>query len=171
MNLSPKLAASTAHHETLSPQRFSTLRRTQGAEWVAALAGAAFIGTLVGIVNYPHGLSSALLAGGKQALWTALIAGLLTRFCRYLCSQTSMRLLPPMVGAVVLPSVLAVVGVSVLHHLEGTANPWGSVLITVILAPPGFCLIAHKIRRANRAAQQANNVIANAELRNNPLEV
>lgn len=152
MDSSSKPNANHPSRDSLAASSFSNMLWVKGAEWIAALGGALFIGTLVGIVNYPYGLSSALLAGGKQALWTALAAGLLTRFCRFLCTQTHFRLLPPLVCGVLCPSLLAVAGVAVVHHLEGTANPWGSILITVFLAPPGFWLIAHNIRRTNQAA-------------------
>jgi hypothetical protein len=131
----------------------------RGAEWMAALGGALFMGTMVAAVNLPYGWFSALLAGGKQALWTALIAGLLTRFCRYLCVQTSFRLLPPMLCATLGPSALAVLGVAVLHNLEGTANPWGSVLVTVVIAPAGFWMVAHNMRRV-ALAEPATDVAA-----------
>lgn len=156
--------------DSLVEPSFRNTLWSKGAEWIAALGGALCIGALVGIVNYPYGLSSALLAGGKQALWTALVAGLLTRFCRFLCTQTGFRLLPPMVCGVLCPSALAVAGVAVVHHLEGTANPWGSILITVLLAPPGFWLIAHNIRRANNAALRDANAAQATGLDNNSVE-
>lgn len=152
MHLSSKPNANYPSRNSGSINHLSYKLWTKGAEWVAALGGALFIGTIVGIVNAPHGLDAALLAGAKQALWTALIAGFLTRFCRYLCTQTKARLLPPMVCGVVCPSLLAVLGVSVVHHLEGTANPWGSIMVTVVMAPPGFWLVAHNIRRYDAAA-------------------
>ena len=123
----------------------------RGIEWVAGLGGAFFIVVLFALVNLPHGVTSALMAGTKQAIWTGLMAGLLTRFCRYLCTQTSFHLLPPMWCAVLGPSSLAVLGVTAVHHLDGTANPWGSVLVTAILAPPGFWMIAYNVRRVNHA--------------------
>lgn len=156
MGLSSKPNANYSNRSPLGATDLSNMLWNKGAEWIAALGGALFIGSLVGIVNAPHGLQAALLAGSKQALWTALVAGLLTRFCRYLCTQTHARLLPPMICGVVGPSALAIIGVTVLHHLEGTANPWLSVLITVILAPPGFWLIAHNIRRCDE--QVANTI-------------
>lgn len=119
----------------------------KGTEWLAALGGALFMGILVAAVNSPYGWMIALLAGSKQALWTALIAGLLTRFCRYLCVQSRFRLLPPMLCATLGPSLLAVAGVSVLHHLEGTAAPLASILVTVAIAPAGFWVVAHNMRR------------------------
>lgn len=137
------------------PTRFQTVWHG-GAEWIAALGGALFVGGLVAFVNLQSGLSAALLAGGKQALWTGVMAGLLTRFCRYLCTQTSFRLFPPQICATLGPSLLAVLGVTVLHHLEGTAHPWASVMVTVILAPPGFWLVAHNMRRANAATESYN---------------
>lgn len=125
----------------------------KGAEWIAALGGAFFVGALVAAVNFPHGVESAAVAGIKQALWTGFMAGFLTKFCRFLCTQPHFRILPPMVCATLGPSVFAIAGVSIVHHLEGTADPVASILITVILAPPGFWVIAHNMRRAAKAAE------------------
>lgn len=133
--------------QSSSSKRLSDRLWHKGAEWLAALGGALFMGVLVAAVNSPYGWLSALLAGSKQALWTALIAGLLTRFCRYLCVQSRFRLLPPMLCATLGPSLLAVAGVSVLHHLDGTAAPLASILVTVVIAPAGFWLVAHNMRR------------------------
>jgi|GEM_PF-2462992 len=158
MDLSSKPNANYSGRNSDSISYLSYKLWSKSAEWVAALGGALFIGGIVGVVNAHHGLDAALLAGAKQALWTALIAGLLTRFCRFLCTQTKARLLPPMVCGVLCPSLLAVLGVSVVHHLDGTANPWGSIMVTVIMAPPGFWLVAHNIRRYEAAtATQVEN--------------
>lgn len=140
-------------------ESFCHLSRNQqlwhkGAEWFAALGGALFVGSFVAAINFSAGLAAALMAGGKQALWTAIMAGLLTRFCRYLCTQSRFRLLPPMACATLGPSLLAIAGVTVLHYVGGTAYPLASIMVTVIFAPPGFWVIAYNMQRAEAAYSQ-----------------
>ncbi len=124
------------------------------AEWASVFGGALLLASIVAAVNARFGFQAAMFAGLKQALWTALMAGLLTRLCRYLCLQTRLNLLPPMLCATLGPSALAILGVSVLHYLKGTADPLASVLVTVALAPPGFWLIAHNVRRTTDTASR-----------------
>lgn len=127
-------------------QRFESYWQ-KGAEWLAAFGGSSLVAVLVFAVNLDHGWQLALLACAKQALWTAVMAGVLTRFCRFLCTQQGF-VLPPMVLATVLPSAVAITGVSLLHHLEGTPAPFASIMVTVLLAPPGFWFVANTSRRA-----------------------
>lgn len=152
MLLSPKPRAGLSSNIGMlftSAQQLLQLIWGQRAEWFAAVSSALFIGLLVAAVNLPHGWPAAASAGCKQALWTGLMAGLLTRLCRYLCCQSQFRLVPPMVWATLCPSLVAVAGASLLHNLRGTAEPLASIMITVALAPPGFWLAAYNLRRYN----------------------
>lgn len=119
----------------------------------SALIGAALMGTIVALVNAPHGAAAALTAASKQAAYTLVIAGLILR----LCERVAVSIHSPRGSVVVATLVCTAVTVgatSILHHLRGTAEPWASVVPTLLLGPPSFIVWALRSRRA--AAHQTS---------------
>lgn len=113
----------------------------------SALIGALLMATIVALINASHGLEAALTAAAKQGAYTLVIAGLILR----LCERLAVALEPAGLAVVVstLVSTLVTVGATtLLHHLRGTAEPWASVIPTLVLGPPSFVAWALRSRRA-----------------------
>lgn len=110
-----------------------------------AFAGAGVLGTVVFAINLAHGIPLALIAAGKQALYTFLVAGFITRNNERLARRGNHGLLA-LVVAVTVSSLLAIGLTFCVHSLKGTPEPWLSTLPTVLMAPPGFLLLAWRAR-------------------------
>ncbi len=97
----------------------------------SAIIGSLLMGTVVGLINYSHGLTPALTSAGKQAAYTFFFAGLIMQYCRWLAERD----LPPWATialATLWPTVITVILVFMLHSFRGTPEP---VLSTI---PPGL---------------------------------
>jgi hypothetical protein len=107
----------------------------------AGTAGGLVMGGAVGLANATHGLAGALTAGGKQALYTLLIGGLLARMCTRLSERPGPR---HRVGAIAVTAtgVLTLTLVFLLHSLRGTPDPVISTGVVACIAVPGFVFLS-----------------------------
>jgi len=112
--------------------------------WKAAL----FLGVVVYVINFSHGLLAALPAALKQAIYTFFVAGFILRLCENLAIQKSLgQLAFPL--AVVIPSSIAIGLTYLLHSLKGTPEPFYSTLPTILMAFPSFSVWAWKKRKSS----------------------
>ena len=111
-----------------------------------AWLGAAAMGSIVLLVNLPHGIASASVAALKQAVYTFFFAGLITRACERLAVMEQDRRVALAV-AIVIPSLMAIGFTYIVHSMRGTPEPFLSTLPTILLAPPGFAWWGTKKRR------------------------
>ena len=123
-----------------------------------AVAGALFLGITVFVINYPHGVTQALIAAAKQATYTFFAAGFITRYSENLALKLDNRALSLLL-AILVPSCIAVGLTFIVHSLKGTPEPLHSTLPTVVTAPLGFAivgrrrqLVALKRKHSNSAA-------------------
>lgn len=111
-----------------------------------AWLGAAAMGSIVLLVNLPHGIASASVAALKQAIYTFFFAGLITRACERLAVMEKDRRVA-LALAIVIPSLMAIGFTYIVHSMRGTPEPFLSTLPTILLAPPGFAWWGWKKRR------------------------
>jgi peptidoglycan/LPS O-acetylase OafA/YrhL len=119
------------------------------------LIGALIMGGLVYYVNREHGWEPSLVAAGKQALYTFFLGGWLVALCeRYSLKPT--RTWKGIFQATLMVSAITITAVSVIHFIRGTPEPLPSILITVLIAPPGFLGIAwnHRMRAEQKKTAQ-----------------
>lgn len=118
-----------------------------------AFAGAAFLGTTVFIINYPHGIAIALVAAAKQAAYTFLAAGFITRNSENLSIKLNNRRLS-LLMSVTVSTAIAVGLTYVVHSLRGTPEPLNSTVPTMITSPLAFLIVGWRKQRSV-ALQQA----------------
>ncbi|TNF34865.1 MAG: hypothetical protein EP312_05265 [Gammaproteobacteria bacterium] len=115
-----------------------------------AFAGALVLGLTVFAINVAHGTAPALVAAGKQALYTFLVAGFITRHNERLAVRYAnpWRAMPMAVGS----SCALAIGLTYLvHSLKGTPEPLLSTLPTILMAPPAFTALAWRARSTTAA--------------------
>ena len=95
------------------------------------LAGALFLGIIVFFINFDHGIIQGLIASLKQALYTFFIGGLITWLCENIASSTKNRIVA-IIGAVIIPSIIAVLLTYTVHSIKGTPEPLNSTIPTII---------------------------------------
>jgi hypothetical protein len=110
---------------------------SRAIDYRMAWLGAAAMGSIVLLVNSPHGIASASVAALKQAVYTFFFAGLITRACERLAIMEKDRRVA-MALAIVIPSLMAIGFTYIVHSMRGTPEPFLSTLPTILLAPPGF---------------------------------
>ena len=99
--------------------------------------GAFFLGSIVYMVNIKHGDDLALMAAGKQALYTFLIGGVMTRMTENLAIGINKKKLA-LIMAVAIPTIITSMLTLGMHSLKGTPEPFASTLPTFFFAPIGF---------------------------------
>lgn len=108
-----------------------------------AIAGAVVLGGMVFVINFPHGIFLASVAAAKQAVYTFLAGGLISRNGENLAVKWDNRWLSLLVSIIV--STFIAVGLTFLvHSLRGTPEPLQSTIPTMILSPIGFFIIARR---------------------------
>ena len=95
------------------------------------------MGCIVYWINADHGFWAAIPAALKQAAYTAVAGGVLTRICERMAYKFENFAFSIIMGCLV-PSVIAVVLTYAVHMLKGTPEPLNSTIPTMILAPIGF---------------------------------
>jgi len=121
----------------------------------SAVIGSALMSIIVGLVNAGHGLTPALTAAGKQALYTFFVAGFIMQLCRWLAGRD----LPPVkaiFSATLLPTLLTVFLVYNLHSLKGTPEPLWSTLPVAVICLVSFFLVSRAVvaEQADAAAER-----------------
>jgi len=112
----------------------------------SGIAGGLIMGLIVYVINLPYGWLAALPAAAKQAAYTFFLGGLLIKGLKQMCRRISVFWLA-VVGSALAFSIFTIVLVYGVHSLKGTPDPVGSVLPTVLLAPPGFFVLALRDKR------------------------
>ena len=114
-------------------------------DYSAALAGALVLGSIVFAVNYGHGWNQALVAAGKQAIYTFFAGGVMVR----LNERLALAVNPAAVGIIIGVTCSGALAVSLtfcVHSLRGTPEPLYSTLPTLILVVPGLIFLGVRAR-------------------------
>jgi hypothetical protein len=111
------------------------------------------MGCIVYWINADHGFWSALPAALKQAAYTSIAGGILTRICERMAYKFENFAFSIFMGSLV-PSVIAVTLTFGVHMLKGTPEPLNSTIPTMILAPMGFVIwgLRRRLQRDKAAA-------------------
>lgn len=117
------------------------------------LAGGLFLGTIVFFINYDHGAGAALIAASKQATYTFLAGGAITRISENIASSFS-RDIVAILLAVIIPTIIAVTLTYIVHSLKGTPEPLNSTIPTMLFAPWGFLWWALRKRKQLKTIQK-----------------
>lgn len=115
-------------------------------DYGGAIIGASLLGAIVFWINHNHGTAMATTAALKQATYTFFVAGFIVRNNERL--SLKWRAHSWGFPAAVLVSSCTAVGLTFLvHSLKGTPEPLHSTLPTLLMAPPGFAVLAWRARR------------------------
>ena len=101
------------------------------------LLGAVVMGGVVYWVNADHGFWAAIPAGLKQAFYTAIAGGFLSRLCENTACHYDNKVAGVIMGMLV-PSALAIIMTYIVHMIKGTPEPFNSTVPTMVLAPISF---------------------------------
>lgn len=127
-------------------------------DYRTGLLGAAVMGCIVYWINADHGFWAALPAALKQATYTAIAGGILTKICERMAFRFKNFSLAIFMGMLV-PTLIAVVLTYAIHMLKGTPEPLNSTIPTMILAPIGFVVWGwHRRLQNDKAASIVNSV-------------
>jgi hypothetical protein len=118
---------------------------------LTATAGALVLGGIVFWINFDHGTGKALIAAGKQGLYTFFAGGFIMKLCENIALYFNKKNLALFL-AILIPSIIAIGLTYLLHTIKGTPHPLASTVPTMILAPMGFGWWAVRAVRGRRLA-------------------
>ncbi|MCK5279223.1 MAG: hypothetical protein KAK04_11800 [Cyclobacteriaceae bacterium] len=110
------------------------------------LIGALIMGGIVFIINLEHGWFLSTTAGLKQGLYTFFFGGIIIKLLEHLLLQIKNPYMAISLSVSVI-SVFTSLLVFLVHSLKGTPEPFLSTVPTILMAPPGFLVLAIKFRR------------------------
>jgi len=114
-------------------------------DYPSAIAGALLMGCIVALINSDHGLWPATTAALKQAAYTFFFGGMLIKFLYSLAVRIKHRISGVVISTIAV-SLLTILLVFLLHSMKGTPKSLESTIPTIILAPPGFLVLAWRKR-------------------------
>jgi hypothetical protein len=101
------------------------------------LLGAVFMGVLVSLINIDYGLWPALLAAGRQAMYTFFFGALFVRMAENIAINKEERYLAIFLGGFI-PALLTTILTYCLHAFRGTPEPLYSSIPTFLLGLMSF---------------------------------
>jgi hypothetical protein len=114
----------------------------------SAIAGAIIMGLIVGAINSGHGWWPAATAAMKQAAYTFIFGGMMIKLLYIISGKIPGKIISVILSSL-LVTVITVVLVYTVHTMKGTPLPMESTIPTVILAPPGFLILAYRRKYIN----------------------
>ena len=112
-----------------------------------AIAGGIVMGIIVGVINRKFGIWPASTAALKQAAYTFLFGGMMTRLL-YIIQGKIRGNFASIIFPVLIITTITVSLVYIVHNMKGTPMPFESTLPTAILAPFGFSFLAYRKRKS-----------------------
>lgn len=112
-------------------------------------------GSIVFIINTPHGFMPALGSFGKQFIFNVIIAGFNVRTCEKLATNISNRSLS-LIAASIIPTLQAFIVLFSIHYFGGTPKPGASTIWQAIANIVIFFFLA-LIYRGELNAVNSNN--------------
>jgi hypothetical protein len=112
-------------------------------DFPSAFAGAVIMGVIVGYINRKFGAWPASTAAMKQAAYTFLFGGMLTKLLYIIAAKIPGKITSTIISALII-SVITVALVYAVHSMKGTPMPLESTIPTAILAPFGFSFLAYR---------------------------
>lgn len=123
------------------------------------LAGAFLMGGVVFWINLDYGWWPAATAGLKQWLYTFFFGGMIIK----LLEQSLKKLNNPYLSisiSVLFVSTITTFLVFLVHNLKGTPEPFLSTVPTMIMAPPGFLILALKFNKLHNKTTSSSSEVA-----------
>jgi hypothetical protein len=117
-----------------------------------AFIGAIIMGGIVAYINYDHGILLASIAGLKQATYTFFFGGVLIKILETIALKINNQALA-LLTSVIVTSIITITLVYLVHQLKGTPRPLESTMPTVLMAPPGFLVLAYRKRKSVKAVR------------------
>jgi hypothetical protein len=112
-------------------------------DFPSAIAGGLIMGIIVGIINRKFGAWPATTAAMKQAAYTFLFGGMLTKLLYIIAGKIPGKITSTIISALIV-SIITVMLVYAVHSMKGTPMPLESTIPTAILAPFGFSFLAYR---------------------------
>jgi hypothetical protein len=106
------------------------------------ILGAICTGTYVYWLNSQHGFDEAIWAALKQFVYTILVGGSLVRITERVCHSTVLSKFQMYALAMIIPTGVTFVLLTIVHFLRGTPEPMRTIVYTTLLAPPAFLFVA-----------------------------
>ena len=121
------------------------------------LLGAIFMGGIVYWINADHGFWAAIPAALKQATYTSLAGGFLSRLCEKMACRFENKVFSILMG-VIIPATLAVIMTYIVHIIRGTPEPLNSTIPTMFLAPSAFLVWGWRVRSLQDRRESTDEV-------------
>lgn len=115
-------------------------------DYPTAFAGALIMGLIVGVINRKFGWWPASTAAMKQAAYTFIFGGMLTRLLYFIALRFKGLYTATILSALIV-TIITVLLVYAVHNLKGTPMPLESTVPTAILAPFGFSFLAYRWKK------------------------
>lgn len=104
------------------------------------------MGGMVFLFQFGAGFHSALIASGKQFIYTFIIGSMLIAITESIVVAKQHTKFPVFYGVFV-AWVITIILSSILHLIKGTPHPLNAILINMILVPPGLTLLGFRKKR------------------------
>lgn len=106
------------------------------------ILGAFSMGIIVYYINSGHGFSLAIIAAGKQAIYTFFFGALFVRMAENIAVMKKEKIFAVVAGGVI-PAILTSVLTYILHTIKGTPEPFNSTVPTICLSWLSFSVWAY----------------------------
>jgi hypothetical protein len=118
-------------------------------DYQSAFAGAMIMGVIVGYINRKFGVWPASIAAIKQAAYTFIFGGMLTRLLYFIQGMIRGKYISIFLSAIIV-TVITVTLVYLVHSVRGTPMPLESTIPTAVLAPFGFSFLAYRKKKISK---------------------
>ena len=105
------------------------------------------MGSIVFLINLDHGWEDSLIAAIKQWAYTFLFGGIIIKLLEQLIIKVKRRQLAIAIS-VTSVSLITTLLVFIVHSLKGTPEPILSTVPTILMAPPGFLILALRFQKS-----------------------
>ena len=107
------------------------------------------MGLAVFFINLDHGWQASTIAAIKQFAYTFLFGGVIIKILEKLLLKFNNKLLALVISASSV-SIITIILILLVHTLKGTPEPMLSTIPTILMAPPGFLVLALRFQRKNK---------------------
>ena len=109
------------------------------------LVGAFIMGGIVFFINLEHGWMLSTTAGLKQWIYTFFFGGIIIKLLEQLLSKFGNKFVSILFSVIVV-SIVTILLIFFVHNLKGTPEPFLSTIPTILMAPPGYLVLALKFK-------------------------
>ena len=103
------------------------------------------MGGIVFFINLEHGWMLSTTAGLKQWIYTFFFGGIIIKLLEQLLSKFGNKFVSILFSVIVV-SIVTILLIFFVHNLKGTPEPFLSTIPTILMAPPGYLVLALKFK-------------------------